>query len=44
MKQIALCYATFAVVLFTTIIENFRVCSSAKAGIVLDLFLNFEQK
>jgi len=31
-------------VLFTTLIENLRFCSSAKAGIVLNLFLNFEQK
>jgi len=29
--------------LFTTLIENMRLCSSAEAGIVLNLFLNFEQ-
>jgi len=28
--------------LFTTLIKNLRFCSSA--GIVLNLFLNFEQK
>jgi len=47
MKQNALCelpYATRAAVLFTTLIENLRLCSSAEAGIVLNLFLNFEQK
>jgi len=31
-------------VLFTTLIENLRLCSSAEAGIVLNLFLSFEQK
>jgi len=38
-------------VLFTTLIanicseiENLSLCSSAEAGIVLNLFLNFEQK
>jgi len=31
-----------AAVLFTT--ENLRLSSSAEAGIVLNLFLNFEQK
>jgi len=36
--------AAFTVVLFTTLIENLRLCSSAEAGIVLSLFLNFEQK
>jgi len=30
--------------LFTSLIENLRLCSSAEAGIVLNLFLNFEQK
>jgi len=33
-----------ATVLFATLIENLRLCSSAEAGIVLNLFLNFEQK
>jgi len=32
--------AALAAALFTTLIENFRLCSSVKAG----LFLNFEQK
>jgi len=32
-----------AVALFTTLIENLRLCSSAEAGIVLNLLLNFEQ-
>jgi len=39
--------AALAVVLFSTLIENLRLCSSAEAGIVrivLNLFLNFEQK
>jgi len=48
--QFANCAA--AAVLFTTlianictlIIENLSVCSSAEAGIVLNLFLNFEQQ
>jgi len=35
--------ASLAAVLFTTLIENLRICSSAEAGIVLNLFLNFEQ-
>jgi len=35
--------AALAVVLFTTLIENLRLCSSAEAGIVLKLFLNFEK-
>jgi len=35
--------ATLATVLFSTLIENLRICSSAKAGIVFNLFLNFEQ-
>jgi len=34
---------TLAAVLFTISIENLRLCSS-EAGIVLNLFLNFEQK
>jgi len=36
--------AVFAAALFTTLIENLRLCSSAEAGIVLNLFLDFEQK
>jgi len=36
--------AALAAVLFTTFIENLRLCSSAEAGIVLNAFLNFEQK
>jgi len=35
---------TLVAVLFTTLIENLRLCSSAEAEIVLNLFLNFEQK
>jgi len=31
-------------IFFTTLIENLRLCSSAEAGIALNLFLNFEQK
>jgi len=34
----------FAAVLLTTLINKFRLCSSAEAGIVHNLFLNFEQK
>jgi len=37
-------YAVLAAVLFTTLTENLRLCSSAEAEIVLNLFLNFEQK
>jgi len=33
-----------AAVLFTTLIENLKLCSSAEAGIVLNLFLNFGHK
>jgi len=33
-----------AAVLFTSLIENLRFCSSAETEIVLNLFLNFEQK
>jgi len=33
-----------AAVLFTTLNENLRLCSSAEAGITRNLFLNFEQK
>jgi len=36
--------AALAAVLISTLIENMRICSSAEAGIVLNLFLNFEQK
>jgi len=46
MKQNALCEysAALAAVLFTILIENLKLCSSAEARIVLNLFLNFEQK
>jgi len=48
MKQIALCElcgtCRSAAVLFTTLIENLRLWSSAEAGIALNLFLTFEQK
>jgi len=27
-----------------TLTENLRLCSSSEAGVVLNLFLNFEQK
>jgi len=30
--------------LFTTLIEKLRLCYTAEAGIVLNMFLNFEQK
>jgi len=46
MKQImpfANC-AALAAVLFTTLIENLRLCPSAETEIVLHLFLNFVQK
>jgi len=36
--------AALATVLFTTLTQNLSLCSSAEAGIVLNLFLNFEQK
>jgi len=37
--------AALATVLFTTLIENLKLCSSAEAVyIVLNLLLNFEQK
>jgi len=36
--------AALAAVLFTTLIENLSLCSSAMARIVFNLFLNFEQK
>jgi len=38
------CAALAATVLFTTLIENLGLFSSSEAGIVLNLFLNFEQK
>jgi len=37
-------WVALAAVLFTTLIKNLRLCSTAEAGIVLNLFLNFEQK
>jgi len=44
-------FATLAAILYITLtanssssIENLRFCSSAEAGIVLNLFLNFERK
>jgi len=47
--QFSYCVA-LAAILYTTVIaiicsfiENLRLCSSAEAGIVLNLFLNFEQ-
>jgi len=39
--QFANC-AALAAVLFTTLSENLRLCSSAEAGVILN-FLNFEQ-
>jgi len=36
--------AALAAVLFTALTENLRLCSPAEAEIVLNLFLNFEQK
>jgi len=36
--------AALAAALFTTITKNLRLCSSAEAGIVLNLILNFEKK
>jgi len=36
--------AALAATLFTIFVENLRLSSSAEAGIVLNLFLNFEQK
>jgi len=35
--------AAFGAVLFTTLTQNLKLCSSAEAEIVLSLFLNFEQ-
>jgi len=34
-------YVALGAVLLTILIENLRLCSSAEAGIVLNLFLNF---
>jgi len=34
--------AALADALFTTLIENLRLCFSAEAGIVINLLLNFE--
>jgi len=42
-KHLASCTA-LAAVLFTSLTKNLRLCSSTEAGIVLNLFLNFEQK
>jgi len=36
--------AALAAFLYPTLTENLRLCSSAAAGIILNLFLNFEQK
>jgi len=36
--------AALAAVVFATVTQNLILCSSAEAGIVLNLFLNFEQK
>jgi len=36
--------AVLAAFLFITLIENLRLCYSAEAGIVLNLFLNSQQK
>jgi len=45
MKQNALCdCAALAAILFTALIETLRLDYFAEAGIVLNLFLNFEQK
>jgi len=41
MKQNALCEcAALAAVFFTTLTENLKLCSSAEAGIVLNLLLS----
>jgi len=40
-------YVALVAILFTTLIKNLRLCSSAETGlflIFLNLFLNFEQK
>jgi len=39
-----LLFIVLAAVLFTTLTENLRLCSSAETGVVLHLFLNFKQK
>jgi len=45
MKQNARCeLCALAAVLFTTLIENLKLYSSAEVVIVLNLFLNFKQK
>jgi len=45
MNKSALCKCTaVAAVLFIISIENLKLCSFAKAGIVLNLLINFEQK
>jgi len=36
--------AALAAVLFNTLTQNLKLCSFAEAGIVLNLFLSFEQK
>jgi len=41
--HLASCVA-LAAVLLTSLTENLRLCSSAEAEDVLNLFLNFEQK
>jgi len=35
--------AAHAAVMFTTLIENLKLCSSVEVGIVLDLILNVEK-
>jgi len=37
-------YVALVAVLFTILIENLRLCFYAEAGIVLNLFLNFERE
>jgi len=47
MKQSALCKligTCCCLIHYSTLIENLKLCSSAEAGIVLNFFLNFEQK
>jgi len=36
--------AALSAVLFTTLTKNLKLCFIAEAGIVFNLFLNFEQK
>jgi len=36
--------AVLAAVLYSSLFENLRICSSDEAGVVLNLFINFEQK